>query len=116
MGPVVVAVVVLLLLLFKTLAQDLLSKVNGVYSRLEGRDPTSKEVLYAKPVPMSDMSRLSSGLDPRDPTPKKVLYAMSAPMSDRSWQGLKTFFRVGSPNLKGSNPEESFICEVSTYV
>ena len=45
----------------------------------------------------------------RDPTPKKVLYAKSAPMSDRSWQGVKTFFGVGSPNIKGSNPEESSI-------
>ena len=63
-------------------------------------------------------SGLSSGLDPRisrDPTPKKVLYAKSGPMYDRSWQGVKTFFGVGSPNLKGSNPEESFICKVSTY-
>ena len=129
------------------------------------------------------MSRLSSGLDPqisRDPTPKKVLCAKSAPMSDRSWQGLKTFFWVGSllkilvkqppqvnehnlflllpclficfylrrqlaagqvmgrvvvvvvvvvlvvktftnvfksqGKIKGSNPEESFIREISTYV
>ena len=53
-----------------------------------------------------------------DPTPKKVLYVKSAPMSDRSWQGVKTFFGVGSPNIKGSNPEESSTCirEVSTYV
>ena len=51
----------------------------------------------------------------RDPTPKKVLYAKSAPKSDSScWQGVKTFFGVGSPNIKGSNPEESFIREVST--
>ena len=49
---------------------------------------------------LGEVSRLSSGLDPlrfRDPTPKKVLYAKSAPMSDRSWQGVKTFFGVGSP-------------------
>ena len=52
----------------------------------------------------------------RDPTPKKVLNAKSGPMSDRSWQGVKTFFGVGSPNLKGSNPEESYIREVSTHV
>ena len=53
----------------------------------------------------------------RDPTPKKVLYAKSAPKSDSScWQGVKTFFGVGSPNIKGSNPEESFIREVRTYV
>ena len=55
-------------------------------------------------------------MSPRDPTPKKVLYAKSAPRYDRSWQGVKTFFGVGSPNIKGSNPEESFIREVSTYV
>ena len=52
----------------------------------------------------------------RDPTLKKVLYAKSAPMSDRSWQGVKTFFGVGSPNHKGSNPEESFTREVTAYV
>ena len=44
----------------------------------------------------------------RDPTPKKVLHAKSGPMYDRSWQGVKTFFGVGSLNLKGSNPEEKF--------
>ena len=68
---------------------------------------------------LGKVSRLSSGRDPwisRDPTPKKVLYAKSAPMSDGSWQGVKTFFGVGSRNLKGSNPEESFIREASTYV
>ena len=52
----------------------------------------------------------------RDPTPKKVLYAKSGPMSDRSWQGVKTFFGVGSPKVKGSNPEESFKRKVKTYV
>ena len=55
-------------------------------------------------------------MSPRDPTPKKVLYAKSAPMSDRSWQGVKTFFRGWIPKIKASNPEESFIREVSTYV
>ena len=68
---------------------------------------------------LGDMSRLSSGLDPwmsRDPTPKKVLYAKSDPMSDRSWRRVKTFFGVGSLIVKGSNPEESFIHEVRTYV
>ena len=29
---------------------------------------------------------------------------------------VKTFFGVGSLNVKGSNPEESFIREVRTYV
>ena len=38
----------------------------------------------------------------RDPTPKKVLYAKSAPMSERSWQGVKTFFGVGSLNIMES--------------
>ena len=52
----------------------------------------------------------------RDPTPKKVLYAKLGPMSDRSLRRVKTFFGVGSPNIKGSNPEESFIRVVSTYV
>ena len=48
---------------------------------------------------LGKVSRLSSGLDPRisrDPTPKKVLHAKSAHMSDGSWQGVKTFFGVGS--------------------
>ena len=31
-------------------------------------------------------------------------------------KGVKTVFRVGSQNIKGSNPEESFIREVRTYV
>ena len=52
----------------------------------------------------------------KDPTPKKILNAKSDTRSDRSWQGVKTFFGVGSPNIKGSNPEESFKREISTYV
>ena len=90
MGPVVVV-----LLLFKTFAQDL----SWTRQRRQGTGKGMWE----------------SGVW-RDPTPKKVLHAMSAPMSDRSWQGVKTFSGVGSPNIKGSNPEESFIREVSTYV
>ena len=37
-------------------------------------------------------------------------------MSGRSWRRVKTFFGVGSLNLKGSNPEESLIRKVRIYV
>ena len=126
MGPVVVVV----LLLFKTYLNLLIWSCHGrgkggkVLGKAmsEGIQPRRKFYMRSQHlcrIGLGDVSRLSSGLDPqmsRDPTPKKVLYAKSALMSDRSWQGVKTFFGVGSPNIKGSNPEESFIREVSTYV
>ena len=58
-------------------------------------------------------TNISNSHESRDPTPEKVLYAKSAPLSDRSWQGVETFFGVGS---QGSNPRESFKRKVSTYV
>ena len=42
----------------------------------------------------------------RDPTPKKVLYAKSGTMPDRSWQGVKTFFGVGSSKSRDPTPKK----------
>ena len=83
MGPVVVVVVVVL---FKTFTQ--------IFIQCSCRGKGGK--VLGKAI-------WESG---RDPTLKKVLYAKSALMSDRSWQSVKTFFGVGSPNIKGSNFEE----------
>ena len=91
----------------------------ALYERIQPRRKFYMRSQHLCLTGLGKVSRLSSGLDPqksRDPTPKKVLYAKSTPMSDRSWQSVKTFFRVGSPNIKGSIPEESFIREVRNYV
>ena len=94
MGPVVVVVVLVLVVLFKTFTQ--------IFIYCSGHGKGGKVLGKAM---------WESG---RDPTLKKVLYAKSVPMSDRSWRRVKTFFGVGSLNIKGSNPEESFIREVRT--
>ena len=48
--------------------------------------------------------------------PRRKFYTRIQYLCLTGFGAVKTFFGVGSLNLKGSNPEESFIREVSTYV
>ena len=93
MGPVVVVVVVVVVL-FKTFTQ-IFEYCPGCG---KGGKVLGKEMWESRIQPWRKFYMRSQHLC----------------LSDRPWRRVKTFFGVGSLNLKGSNPEESFKREIST--